>query len=97
MRCFLTWLARSSTWSCRDAAGAAAILNALAPALVQATCLVQLHLDYDYLLQQGAQWLVPVLSGLPHLSRINCRAALESKAAWPWNLPSRTGTACVRV
>ena len=53
---------------CRIYVEAAA--NALAPALAQATGLVELGLGNNDLGPQGAQWLVPVLSALPYLRKV---------------------------
>ena len=44
--------------------------NALAPALAQATGLVELGLGNNDLGPQGAQWLVPVFSALLHLRKV---------------------------
>lgn len=52
-----------SSWSI----GAQAATTALAPALAQATGLVEVRLGDNDLGPQGAQWLVPVLTALPHL------------------------------
>lgn len=48
-----------------------AAANTLAPALAQVTCLVELHLDINRLEPFGAERLVPVLSCLPHLRKVD--------------------------
>ena len=62
-------LTHLSVSSCSLDAGAAAL--ALAPALAQATGLVELHLGYNPFGPQGGQWLPPVLTALPHLRKVD--------------------------
>ena len=77
---------------CRIDVEAAA--NALAPALTQATGLVKLFLGSNEFGPQGAQWLVPVLSALPHLRKVDlaaCRLGVQGCMAVAHALKGRDG------
>ena len=78
--------------SCRIDVEAAA--TALAPALAQATGLVELRLANNDLGAQGVQWLVTVLGALPHLRTVDlwsCKIGVEGCMAVARALKDRDG------
>ena len=75
---------------------AEAAANALAPALAQAVGLVELRCGCNGFGQQGAQWLVPVLSTLPHLRTVDlqcCKLRAHGCMAVARALKDRDGAA----
>ena len=78
--------------SCRIDVEAAA--TALAPALAQATGLVELRLANNDLGAQGVQWLATVLGALPHLRTVDlwsCKIGVEGCMAVARALKDRDG------